>query len=179
VSTAAPDYVTPVEGWRAWSLVRDARGVHLRSVYTDASWDAGRAFIASCRRTCRRVLRPWRTFTPDHAAPRLTCTCGVYASSEVEPIARLLTAPLAADDDEIGRAIGTVALWGEVVECTRGWRASHAYPRRLYVWEHALSTGARAAGIEAVVDELSDYRVPVEQVRGAARSEVVHALIRS
>jgi hypothetical protein len=176
--SAAPDYVTPVEGWRAWSLVRDARGTRLRSVYTDAGWDAGRAFVASCRRTCRSVLRPWKTFTPDHSAPRLTCTCGVYAATEVEPIARLLTAPLSGDEHEIGRVIGTVSLWGDVVECTRGWRASHAYPRRLWVWDRALTSAARAEGVDVVADELSGYRVPVESVRGAVRAEVVHALVR-
>jgi hypothetical protein len=174
----APDYIAPVEGWRAWSVVRDGRGTRLRSVYTDSNWDAGRAFTASCRRTCRRFLRPWRTFTPNHAAPRMTCTCGVYAAAELEPIARMLTAPLAGDDHEIGRAIGTVALWGEVVECTRGWRASHAYPRRLYLWEHALTSGARAEGVDAIVEALSSYRVPVERVGVAARSELVHDLIR-
>jgi hypothetical protein len=102
----------------------------------------------------------------------------VYASVELDPIVRLLSAPLAGDPHEIGRAIGTVALWGEVVECTRGWRASHAYPRRLYLWGPALSVGARAEGVDVLVDELSGYRVPVERIDAVARSEVVRVLDR-
>jgi hypothetical protein len=172
----APDYMTPVEGWRAWSVVRDSDGTRLRSVYTETSWEAGRPFIASCRRTRRRVLRPWRTFSPDHAAPRMTCSCGVYAACEVEPITRLLTTPLGGAEHEIGRVIGTVALWGDVVECTRGWRASHAYPRRLYLWEHALTSAAQADGIDVILAELACYRIPVQHVDATARSEVVHAL---
>jgi hypothetical protein len=33
----------------------------------------------------------------------------------------------------LGRVAGRVRLWGTVVECERGWRASHAYPSRLLV----------------------------------------------
>ena len=109
----------------------------------------------------------------------MTCSCGVYASGEVEPIARLLTTPLGGDDHEIGRVIGTVALWGDVVECTRGWRASHAYPRRLYLWQYALTSAARAEGIDAIVEEFACYRIPVQHVDATARSEVVHALMSS
>jgi hypothetical protein len=29
--------------------------------------------------------------------------------------------------------LGLVSLWGTVVECERGYRASHGYPRRIFV----------------------------------------------
>jgi hypothetical protein len=37
------------------------------------------------------------------------------------------------DGGTVCRVLGTVALWGRVVELEHGWRASHAYPLRLFV----------------------------------------------
>ena len=31
------------------------------------------------------------------------------------------------------RVLGRVSLWGDVVECAWGWRASFAYPAQIYV----------------------------------------------
>jgi hypothetical protein len=53
--------------------------------------------------------------------------------------------------------IGTVSLWGDVVECERGWRAAFAYPSRLFV-----PLGFPGAAEQAV--GLADYGVPVELV---------------
>jgi hypothetical protein len=53
--------------------------------------------------------------------------------------------------------VGEVSLWGTVIECEHGYRASLAYPRRIYV----PSDGAHWDW-EKVADDLSAYRVPVE-----------------
>ena len=37
------------------------------------------------------------------------------------------------------RILGEVTLWGHVVETEAGWRASHAYPLRLYVPDAAIA----------------------------------------
>jgi hypothetical protein len=78
------------------------------------------------------LLPPRRaTVAPPHAAPEADCRRGLYA----------LTSAGAAPDfvrsrgllrNAIGAVIGQVFLWGCVVECERGWRASHAYPARLF-----------------------------------------------
>ena len=83
----APDYISPVEGWRAWSVIRDARGTRLRSVYTDSSWDAGRAFTASCRRTCRRMFDDAMPSNAILPASRALMT-SFSSSSEVRPRGR-------------------------------------------------------------------------------------------
>jgi hypothetical protein len=51
--------------------------------------------------------------------------------------------------------IGTVSLWGDVLECERGWRAALAYPSRLFVPLGFPGAAERAVGLE-------DYGVPVE-----------------
>jgi hypothetical protein len=64
--------------------------------------------------------------------------------------------------------IGTVALWGRVVEASHGWRAQFAYPASLLVptaprrrvlaaalWPYRPSPGF-------IVGELEEYGVPVE-----------------
>ena len=175
MSGFVPDYVAPVEGWRAWSVVRGEHGVYLRSLYVDVPWEAGAALVATCRRTCRRVLRPWRTYLPSHPAPTFGCTCGVYAAFEPGPILTLLTS-YSPRQDEIVRTIGRVALWGDVVECTRGWRASHAYPSHLWLWPPVTSSRRRSERLDVVADELSSYAVPVERVEASAPGELLAAL---
>lgn len=56
--------------------------------------------------------------------------------------------------------LGRVALWGTVVECERGFRASSAYPVALYVPVGRGSNALRRALDLAA--GLRRYRVPVE-----------------
>jgi hypothetical protein len=55
--------------------------------------------------------------------------------------------------------LGEVALWGNVVECTQGWRASHAYPRRLFV----VADGRRPKAARLMAG-LERYGVPVDVI---------------
>ena len=56
-------------------------------------------------------------------------------------------------------ALGRVSLWGLVVECERGWRASHAYPERILL---PVRPGAGAAEeLDALTAALSVYGMPV------------------
>ncbi|HET8606826.1 MAG TPA: hypothetical protein VFL66_07320 [Gaiellaceae bacterium] len=151
----APDYLEPIIGWRVWVIVLDERGVpRLRSVVQKTEWPTGEALVAECcqRRVLAKLLR-----RPQHGpAPLRSCQCGVYATqlAELEPL--LAEAPW-----ETGaRVLGRVSLWGEVVECERGWRASHAYPARLYV---PVRDGRRPRlSQEEIALGLADYGVPVE-----------------
>jgi hypothetical protein len=40
-------------------------------------------------------------------------------------------------------ALGRVSLWGSVIECERGWRASYAYPAALYVATRSVARRPR------------------------------------
>ena len=115
----APDYVDPVLGWRVWRVVRCKGQYLLASLFNNVVWVPGEALDARCFAIIR---------VPRHTSPDLKCHCGVYAARRE-----------AIDWDLIGRraltplVVGRVALWGPVVEAERGWRASFAYPRSLFV----------------------------------------------
>lgn len=116
----------PIHAWRAWTLAgtRDAGEVRLRPI-------AGSA-------------KPWLPMEPArahcslprfHAAPNLDCTCGLHATHGPDLLRR-------TRDPSV---LGTVALWGRVVEHEHGYRAEFAYPQRLKLvcylcfWQWGLS----------------------------------------
>jgi hypothetical protein len=72
------------------------------------------------------------------------------------------------------RVIGRVSLWGSIVECEDGWRASHAYPERLYVPLRSESDNGRDA--RAIAHELTAYGVPVELLDCWTRADVAAVL---
>jgi hypothetical protein len=144
----APDYAEPLCAWRLWE-VEDVDGApRLRSLYRISFWPVGQPFEARCEAQRLRLSR-----RPRHPAPAETCTCGIYAA----PF-ELIRKKLAIDGGlPVGClfVIGTVALWGDVLECERGWRAALAYPSRLFVPLGCPGAAERAVG-------LADYGVPVE-----------------
>jgi hypothetical protein len=66
----------------------------------------------------------------------------------------------------VARVLGRVALWGTVIECERGFRASRAYPTRVYLPSDAGSPWG--VEWEEVALGLSRYRVPIEALASAA-----------
>jgi hypothetical protein len=152
----APDYMEPVQAWRLWEVEYLGAAPRLRSLYRICFWPVGSPFEARCE--AHRLRLPRR---PRHAAPTATCSCGIYAV----PF-ELIRKRLALHDGlPRGRSlvIGTVSLWGDVLECQRGWRAAFAYPSRLFLPRDATGAKDRAAG-------LLDYGVPIEllDTRGVA-----------
>jgi hypothetical protein len=151
----APDYFEPIVGWRVWVVALDGEGSpRLRSVVQKTVWPTARPLVAECcqRRVLAKLLR-----RPQHGpVPLPACQCGIYATQLVELEPLLAEAPW-----ETGaRVLGRVSLWGDVIECERGWRASHAYPERVYV---PLRDGRRPRlGQEEIASALADYGVPVE-----------------
>lgn len=104
--------VEPVHAWRCWTLSgsRDGSWVRLTPLGGDGRpWPAGRPASATCIR--------YRT----HVVPHLTCTCGLYAVNDPDRLRQ-------SRDPAV---LGTVALWGRVVQHERGFRAEFGYPQRL------------------------------------------------
>src|SRR4029079_13667534 len=92
--------------------------------------------------------RLWRRTV--HEAPESTCTCGIYAvpPHHIPKRGCSLTpgwTPI----------IRQVSLWGDVIECERGWRAAFASPARLYV--PGVSVLAQVIAVD-----LGDYGIPVD-----------------
>ncbi len=113
--SAAPDAIEPVVGWRAWALARTPDGQpELRPIiYSGERWPAREVARAECPPHARS----------GHRAPEAGCTCGLYA---VDGLDRL---PAVTGRDVT--VIGSVALWGAMVEHDSGFRAELGYPDRL------------------------------------------------
>jgi hypothetical protein len=100
----------PVIAWRAWALSGHEATLRLRPVGRFArSWLPRRPVEASCGH--------WRL----HRAPSIGCTCGVHATRDSE-LLRRARGPV---------VVGTVALWGTIVEHALGYRARFGYPLQL------------------------------------------------
>lgn len=149
-----PDYIEPFEAWRVWRIVRRGREYSLGSLVQRVLWPAGRVFTADCLRT-RGPFSLVRRRRP-HEAPCPECECGIYAAT-LDTAAQYLTdAPLGG----VARVLGRVRLWGTVVECERGFRASHAYPSRMYL--PADAGDSWRISWEDVALGLWRYGVPIE-----------------
>jgi hypothetical protein len=103
----------PVIAWRAWTLTGRSDGSHLllRPVGSRTHpWPPLRAARAVCRRGPHF-----------HQAPEITCTCGLHGTHGWDILRRAKSPAV----------LGTVAMWGRVVEHELGYRGEYAYPQRL------------------------------------------------
>jgi hypothetical protein len=121
----------------------------------------------------RRLLRPWQR--RPHRAPHERCECGIYGVGALARAADYLRFLQPPPPEVIQYAVGRVSLWGVVVECERGWRASCAYPAALYVPTRALVRRPRLTPRD-LAEGLACYRVPVKLADARDRSELVHAI---
>jgi hypothetical protein len=144
---AAPDYCEPVIAWRFWYAVEHDGEAQLTSVYYPVEWPKRTALAAACD-------RPRFPFFRLHGAPAKPCRCGIYAARPDALRALIEDDPLQPATPTV---IGRVALWGRVVECERGWRASRAYPERLFV----TSRGGTRERLARIAGGLRGYGVPV------------------
>jgi len=140
-------------------VVQDRRRLRLRSVVFDTIWPDDAALSAGCNRVWTRIRSrlPWRT-DAIHDVPVWRCSCGIYAAHDPDLAAEYLY--LYSDVHQprvVYRAIGQVAMWGSVVEGESGWRASNAYPKRLF-----LPRSQRPSDVEEICTGLADYGVPIE-----------------
>jgi len=168
LSTAAPDLVEPVVGFREWLIVRG----HLTSPYIPLRWEH-RTARAGCFPANRNPQfgRGW--LAEPHAAPHAHCKCGIYA----------LYRPRAATPfPDADRVSGLVTVWGRIEAHSDGMRAEHARVEALALGvgerrgnEPALKTIAARLGLELVewddLPALAASRgspLPEELIAGAA-----------
>ena len=164
----APDYVEPVVGWRVWFAVEAGGKTRLSSVFHEMVWPTREPLAAVCLRS--RFLR--RRPRDDHAAPAASCRCGIYAAS-LQRVGEYLNGP-GALSRTMCPVIGRVALWGTVVECPHGWRASLAYPAQLYV--PLLPRERHAALARQFALDLTEYGVPVDLLEVRRLNELIATL---
>ena len=132
-----------VSGWRAWVVAETPAGLRLGSVLHDLAWPLGSPVVAECR----REDDPFAVAIGPHPVPGAECKCGFHAARD--PVDALSYARGRDEPGTICRILGEVFLWGHVLETEGGWRASHAYPGRLYVADAEIAAA------------LAGYSVPV------------------
>lgn len=106
-----PDRIEPIIAWRAWQ----PSGKQLKAIGQGMAWPAKKPMKAKC------VSRG------GHKAPEMQCECGIWAFRDLETL--LPAADSYASQDLI---VGSVYLWGRVIECENGYRAEFAYPKELW-----------------------------------------------
>lgn len=181
----APDYVAPLEGWRLWHVVERYGELRLVSPLYRIQWPARRELVAACR----RGLEPGLSLYPPrtrHAAPSPGCGCGIYGSCGPVQAAAYMSRFFKQREDVVHRVIGTVSLWGEVVECDSGWRSSFAYPTHIYVPVPARCGRLKPGRMkpprlpaEEIAFGLADYGLPVELVECASIDDLAEIASRT
>ena len=151
----APDLADAIEAWRVWRVVPGTGGHQLRSVVKPTLWPRDAPLVAECLLGGSLRRRLWRR-SPGHDSPSAPCDCGIYGA-DLGLLGQYLTPP--PMEPTLARVLGRVLLWGTVVECERGYRASHAYPAAIYVPSDAACDGGR---LEELACGLAGYGVPIE-----------------
>lgn len=135
--------------------------LRLRSLLYPSIWHPREEAVARCRRSLAYL--PWGRM-PLHEAPAVDCVCGIYGGREAGQARLFLALPV--DDAVVYRVLGSMAMWGRVVEAELGWRSERAYPHELYVprWDRGARLGWRRRRLRAdeVAGGLEAYGVPVE-----------------
>jgi hypothetical protein len=127
IGTAVRESSGVVTGWRAWVVTRTEDGLRLASVLHDLVWPIETPIVAECR----RHEDPFADPVLAHPVPGAVCGCGFHAARD--PADALSYARGRDEPGTVCRVLGEVSLWGHVLETQGGWRASHAYPVRLFV----------------------------------------------
>ena len=108
----------PLVGYRSWLVVNagDGTGLALKSLHVSYLWE--RQVEAICH---QQAIMFRRDLHPDRISPALTCSCGIYAQLPDQPISEW-------EHARRGRvyASGTIAMWGRIIECQRGYKAQYA-----------------------------------------------------
>lgn len=131
-----PDYVECITAWRAWDVDQTLEGLRLSSVGKTTRWEPRQPFNATCVRTSTGFAGFFgEPLDSSHRAPAFDCACGIWGFKD----RATLLSKLSAHHSEIVKVIGTVSLWGTVVETEFGWRAQHGYPAQLYLLHPGLT----------------------------------------
>lgn len=179
----APDYAEPIVGWRSWVATRIDGELLLCSPIYPTVWPVSDALHAVCRSNSNS--RRHDRHPTEHTAPAQECQCGVYAVDDPKRsyVRGQGVAAIPGEVEEV--VVGRVLLWGTVVECDNGWRAEYAYPAEVWLCERRpgatrgfFRQRAREdpGELEAIVQALGRYGVPVRTIAGSSIDDVAAAL---
>lgn len=121
LTSRIPDLVGTITAWRGWKLV-DGK---LCALGMTGVWEPKKIVKAICGKTVSLTL--------PHDAPVKDCKCGYWSFRTMELLQQALD-PYATSV----QVIGSVEVWGKVVECESGFRSEFAYPKELWLLEEGL-----------------------------------------
>jgi hypothetical protein len=120
-----PNSTSTITAWRAWRVKRYGPKLWLMSTGYSRIWEPKIRQEARCIRS------------GVHIAPYWNCHCGFWGFKSVEEMLHVLQIH---DYHDFG-VLGTVSLWGRVIETEHGFRAQYAYPKELWLDEEMLELG--------------------------------------
>ena len=181
-SIQVTDSLSCIVGWRAWRLwpdfeqvksmphMRDDLPLLLRAVAYHNTYPVMEKMTAIC--LCAQNAVNARAifingtpsmanpagiedFAPQHVAPDWNCNCGIWAFKTLDHLMAVL------GQHHYGKlpVLGTVNMWGRVIETENGFRAQYAYPKELWLVDPAVE---RVGGLYKVPIRTADYAWPKE-----------------
>ena len=140
-----------IAGWRAWNLSDGDPDPLLQPVGSGVdAWPPRVPVEARCGASALLTIGIGR-----HVAPDVRCRCGIYAGRSLEALDRHRPAWFPAP------VVGTVSLWGTVIEHERGWRARFAYPSRLRLVCPMCAWFEPGTGVPEVVHVFAERLYPL------------------
>ena len=179
----AETIVMPVVGYRAWQVDADN---NLQSLVWNIHWPSRRKMLASCRTFIGGCQRLPATGNEDG---QILHRCGIYAFKSETLLIKYLWEeerkasyfPPQMNTSMRHLILGTVYLWGKVIECSDGYRGECAYPKEIhrYTWsavtESRLENIAYLYGISCAWHEkdIDVYRRRTKRLRRHANSLIL------
>lgn len=145
-SMRVTDSLSCIVGWRAWRLWPDFEQIKsmeatrnvpllLRAVAYHNTYPIMEKMTAVCLCSDKgpgpSLSNPMADVVcpPPHEAPGWECNCGIWAFKSLDRLVAVL------GEHHYGKlpVLGTVNLWGKVIETENGFRAQYAYPKELWL----------------------------------------------
>ena len=126
--------MTPLTGYRSWTVVNagDGTGLALQSLHLGYIWKPG-----TNTADCNSAGLLFKTVGQhDGPSPDINCACGFYSQLPTQPLdewERLRRAKVSAT--------GTVAMWGRIIVCQKGYKAEHVQIESPVVLELSCQIG--------------------------------------
>lgn len=137
----------PLLGYRGWQVidVGDGTGPALKSLHVFYVW--GRTVEAFCHQQAAPFLRGRH---PGKISPDPACSCGVYAQLPEHPLTEWDEAK-----QGIVSASGTIAMWGRIIQCERGYKAQYAEMQEPLVLDVSCAKGCDQTPARVALPELT------------------------
>lgn len=160
VPITVPDYTEVMVGWRSWEISLSLAPGELPVLgsvsHRSQSWPAREPTEAFCDKRGGSKHEGGQV-------PLEQCTCGLYSAKTRKHLQSMNYHTYDGERNGKVCVIGTVSLWGKVIEGTQGWRSQFGYPRELFVPFEAWQLAAPLTEAYGVPVRLNNILSTTEQ----------------